>query len=134
MSPALDLNSTTVEVWVQTANRGERLKPGISVHLTIITSTAKDALIIPSAALLTDPDGTTSVMVVNGDKPERRGVKTGIRDEDNIQITEGLKAGEPVVTQGVYELSQEDPDVLKQTKLQIVSPKSPQEGGGKESD
>ncbi len=134
VSPALDPNSTTVEVWVQAANRDGQLKPGTSIRVTIIAERVKDAVVIPAAAVLTAQDGSTSVMIAQGDKPEQRSVKTGIRDGDNIQITEGLKAGEQVVTAGAFELSQEDPDVLKRTKLQIGSPKSPQEGGGKESD
>lgn len=132
VSPALDPSSTTVEVWVQAANRGGRLKPGTNVRIAIIAETVKDAVVIPAAALLTAPDGSTFVMVAQGDKPEQRSVKTGIRDGDNLQITEGLKDGEQVVTAGAYELSQEDPDVLKKTKLRIVSPKS--EEGGKQSD
>lgn len=131
VSPALDPNSTTVEVWVQAANRGGELKPGTSVSVIIIARTVKDAVVIPAAAILTAPDGSTSVMVAQGDKPEQRSVKTAIRDGNNIQITEGLKSGEQVVTSGAYKLSQEDPDVLKRTKLQIVTP---QEGAGKESD
>lgn len=122
VSPALDPNSTTVEIWVQAANRGGRLKPGTSVRVTMIAATVKDALLVPAIALLTAQDASISVMVANGDKPEQRSVRTGIRDGGNVQITEGLKAGEQVVTAGAYELSQEDPDVFKKTKLQIVSP------------
>ncbi len=133
VSPALDPNSTTVEVWAQAPNRGDQLKPGTSVRLTMIAATMKDALTVPAAALLTAQDGSTSVMVVNGDRPEQRSVKTGIRDGGNVQITEGLKEGEQVVTAGAYELSQEDPDVLKKTRLQIASPGSAHEGG-RESD
>ncbi len=133
VSPALDPNSTTVEVWVQATNRAGRLKPGTSVRVTIIAATVQDALIVPAAALLTAQDGSTSVIVANDDRPEQRPVKTGIRDGENIQVTEGLKAGEQVVTAGAYELSQEDPDVFKKTKLQIVSSKSSDQGG-KESD
>ncbi len=128
VSPALDPASTTVEVWVQATNRAGRLKPGTSVRVTMIAATVKDALTVPATALLTAQDGSTSVIIVNGDRPEQRSVKTGIHDGENIQITEGLKAGEQVVTAGAYELSQEDPDVFKKTKLQIVSPKSPDEG------
>jgi HlyD family secretion protein len=129
VSPALDPNSTTVEVWVQAANRGERLKPGTSVRLTINAETAPSAVVIPVAALLTAQDGGTSVIVAQDNRPEQKSVKAGIRDGDMIQITEGLKDGEQVVTAGAYELSLEDPEVLKKTKLQIISPKK-EEGGG----
>jgi HlyD family secretion protein len=130
VSPALDPNATTVEVWVQVPNRSEQLKPGTSARVTIVARTVKDAVVIPASALLTAPDGRASVMVAHNDKPEQTPVKVGIRDGDNIQITDGLNGGEQVVTAGAFELSQEDPKVLKNTKLQIISPK--EEEGGKE--
>src|SRR5690242_8509338 len=64
ISPALDPNSTTVEVWVQAKNPGERLKPGTSVQVSMLARSVPDALTIPPVALLTAQDGTTSVMLV----------------------------------------------------------------------
>src|SRR6266851_4912035 len=58
VSPALDPNSTTVEVWVQAKNPKQRLKPGTSVQLSMVAQTIPDALVIPAAALLTGQDGT----------------------------------------------------------------------------
>ncbi len=129
VSPALDPNSTTVEVWAEAANPGDRLKPGSSVRVGFVARTVKDALMVPAAALLTAADGTTSVIVVGADaKPQQKTVKVGIRQDGNLQIIGGLQEGERVVTQGAYELAQEDPDVLAKTKLQIAAPKSSEEG------
>ncbi|HEV2492939.1 MAG TPA: efflux RND transporter periplasmic adaptor subunit [Terriglobia bacterium] len=134
VSPALDPTSTTVEVWVQATNPGERLKPGTSVRVSIVAETVSDAVVIPAAALLTAPDGGTSVIVAGADnKPEQKSVKTGIREGDDVQITDGLKAGERVVTVGAFELASEDPDVLARTKLEIQAPAKSEEGSGKES-
>jgi len=119
VSPALDPNSTTVEVWVQAANRGEKLKPGTSVRIAIVAETVQDAILIPTDALLTAPDGTQSVIIASGDKPVQKPVKTGIKDADNVQIVEGLAGGERVITEGAFELAHEDPEVLAKTKLQI---------------
>ena len=52
VSPALDPNSTTVEVWAEAANPSQTLKPGGSVHLSINSATIKDALVIPASATL----------------------------------------------------------------------------------
>ncbi|MHB8652405.1 MAG: efflux RND transporter periplasmic adaptor subunit [Terriglobia bacterium] len=119
VSPALDPNSTTVEVWVQAVNRGERLKPGTSVRVSMVAETVQDAIVIPAEALLTAPDGAQSVIIAVGDKPVQKPVKVGIRDEENVQIIQGLSGGERVITVGAFELSHEDPDVLAKTKLQI---------------
>jgi len=134
VSPALDPNSTTVEVWAEAANPHDRLRPGSSVRATFVAETVKDALVIPSAALVTASDGSTSVILAGADnKPQEKSVKAGIRQGDLVQITEGLNEGDRVVTQGAYEIAQEDPDVMAKTKLLIAAPKTSDEGGDQNS-
>lgn len=112
VSPALDPNSTTVQVWVQAANPGGKLKPGSTAGLTIVAKTVKDALVIPAVAVLTGEGGATSVMVIGSDQvAHQTAVKTGIRESSELQILSGLKEGERVVTQGAYGL----PDGTKVT-------------------
>src|SRR5580692_5159475 len=53
ISPALDPNSTTVEIWAQAKNPEQRLKPGTSVRLSMLAQTIPDTLVIPAASLLT---------------------------------------------------------------------------------
>ena len=116
VSPALDPNSTTVEVWVDARNPHRELKPGTSVNISMLAQTIPDALTVPAAAVLTEPDGTTSVMVIGEDsRAHQRDVKTGVRQENQIQIVSGLKAGERVVTAGAYGL----PD---NTRVQLQAP------------
>ncbi|HKW24537.1 MAG TPA: efflux RND transporter periplasmic adaptor subunit [Terriglobales bacterium] len=118
VSPALDPNSTTVEVWVDARNPHQELKPGTSVSISMLAQTIPDALTVPAAAVLTEPDGTTSVMVIGDDsRAHQRDVKTGVRQENQIQIVSGLKAGERVVTAGAYGL----PD---NTRVQLQAPPS----------
>jgi len=105
VSPALDPNSTTVEVWVQAANPHQSLKPGTSVQLSMLAQTVPDALVVPASSLLTAPDGSTSVMLVGSDnRAHQKTVKVGIRQDDQAQIAEGLQAGDRVVTSGNYGL------------------------------
>ena len=128
ISPALDPTSTTVEVWVQSANPGQRLKPGTSVRVEMIARTVPSALVIPQAAVLTSPSGSTSVIVVGSEnKPEKKSVSLGIRDADNVEVKEGLQSGERVVTVGAFELSKLDEDVLAKTKVEIQAPKEEEE-------
>ncbi len=128
VSPALDPNSTTVEVWVEAPNPGGRLKPGVASRVTIIGQTVPHAIVAPAAALLTDPSGATSVIVLDTDnKPHKQKVKVGIRSGDDVQITQGLKGGERLVTVGAFELNSEDDPVLANTKIQVQAPKMPDE-------
>jgi HlyD family secretion protein len=116
VSPALDPDSTTVEIWITLKNPGERLKPGTSVQVSAVAHSIPDALAIPAEALLTAEDGTTTVMVAGSDgRAHQKPVKTGIRSGSQIQITEGLQAGERVVASGAYGL----PDNSKITEAKM---------------
>jgi RND family efflux transporter MFP subunit len=112
ISPALDPNSTTVEVWVQAANKRQRLKPGTSVQLSMLAQTVDQAVAVPAASVLTAQDGTTAVMLVGPDnRAHQTPVKTGIRDGDRMQIVDGVKPGDKVILAGAYGL----PDKTKVT-------------------
>jgi HlyD family secretion protein len=125
VSPALDPGSTTVEVWVQAVNPRRRLKPGASVHLSMLAETVENAVVVPAPAVITGSDGSTSVIVVDsGAKPHQKSVKVGITAGDKVQVTDGLQPGEQVVTVGAFELAKEDPDVLAKTTVQAQAPKS----------
>jgi HlyD family secretion protein len=110
VSPALDPNSTTVEIWLQAKNPGQRLKPGSSVKISILAQTIPNALVVPALAVLTEADGGTSVMAVGSDgRVHQVSVKLGVKEAGEVQILEGLQAGEKVVTVGAYGL----PDKVK---------------------
>ncbi len=105
VSPALDPNSTTVEVWVQAKNADQTLKPGTSVRLSMVSQTVPDALVVPASAVLTASDGSATVMVIGSDQHARQlAVKVGIRQDENVQILDGLKEGQSVVASGAYGL------------------------------
>ena len=130
VSPAVDPNSTTVEVWVQAPNPKGSLRPGTSVRVAMVAETVKDAIVIPQAALLTTTDGVNTVIVLDSDNaPSKKKVKVGIRDGEakTVQVTDGLAGGERVVTVGAFELANEDDPVLAKTKIQVQAPKIPDE-------
>lgn len=116
VSPALDPGSTTVEVWVQAPNPDGVLKAGSSASLTIVAKTVPKALVVPAAAVLTDEDGKKSLMVVGSDSiAHKRDVETGIQTADSVQIVNGVKPGEQVVSTGAYGMADN-------TKVKIESP------------
>jgi multidrug efflux pump subunit AcrA (membrane-fusion protein) len=131
VSPALDPNSTTIEIWVQAKNPSARLKPGSSVQVSITARSVADALSIPAIALLTAQDGTTSVMLAGNDgHAHQKEVKIGIRDNDRIQIIEGLQPGDRVVASGAYGLpdnSKIAPQEKSQSQTESSSAKSEKE-------
>lgn len=105
VSPALDPNSTTIEIWVTAANRDLLLRPGMTVQLSITVKTVHDALVVPAAALLNVQGDAAQVMVIDSQSTaQSRDVKTGIQNGQDVQIVSGIKAGEMVVTEGAYGL------------------------------
>ena len=101
VSPATDPNSTTVQVWVQAENPGEQLKPGTSVHVTIMTEVIKATPVVPIAAILPGEEGGTACLVITADNiAHRRPVKLGVREGDKVQILNGVRPGEEVVIVG----------------------------------
>ncbi len=68
VSPALDPNSTTVEVWIEAANPDGRLRPGSTVNAQMTARTVTDAIVVPTSALLKTPEGETTVMIVKDDR------------------------------------------------------------------
>jgi HlyD family secretion protein len=122
VSPALDPNSTTVEVWLEARNPKHVLKPGTSVQLSLTAQTVKDALVVPASSVITAPDGTTAVMLAGADgRAHQKAVKLGIRNGDDVQILDGVTASDKVVVAGAYGL----PD---KTKIKIEAAEAPAEG------
>ena len=106
VSPALDPNSTTVEVWVQAMNPKGRLRPGTSVQISMLSRTIPNSVVIPSAAVLTAPDGSNYVMLAGSDnRAHPKTVKTGVRQGDGVQILDGVAEGDRVVASGAYGLA-----------------------------
>lgn len=105
VSPAIDPNSTTVQVWAQARNPGDELTPGSTVAVTMTARKVPDALVIPRAALLNDPDFGPYVMLIDSASvAHRTKVESGIEQGDKVQITKGLKGGDLIVGEGAYAL------------------------------
>jgi RND family efflux transporter MFP subunit len=129
VSPALDPNSTTVEVWIEIPNSDGRLRPGSTVRVNVVAETARNALVIPAPALLKTPEGKISVVVV--DRASMAGltpVEVGIRNGECVQITKGLTAGDTVIVSGGYGL----PDRTKENPSPAPGAEVASTAGGNE--
>lgn len=119
LSPAVDPNSTTVEIWVEANNPHNDLQPGTTVGVSITARSVPSALVIPEAALLTGPNGETTVMVVKTDsRAYSQKVETGIRQGEIVQIVNGLQPGDEVIVSGAYGLP-------GKTKVKVTHAKTP---------
>jgi len=101
VSPAVDPQTTTVEVWIQAPNPGEKLKPGATARVRIKAETLQDVIIVPAAALLNSDEGGQKVMVAGSDNlAHERKIAVGIRQGDNLQLISGVQEGERVIVSG----------------------------------
>lgn len=106
VSPALDPGSTTIEIWVEAAKPNPALKPGMTVQMLVTAKTAKDATVVPAAAVFKHAeDGTYYVVLAGTDqKAHWKTVEIGVRNSDQAQIASGINVGDPVITSGGYAL------------------------------
>ncbi|WP_420106422.1 efflux RND transporter periplasmic adaptor subunit [Herbaspirillum huttiense] len=81
-------------------NPDGKLRISMTTQVNIVLSEAKDALVVPSTALgAKDAQGRYTVRVLDAQGlAQERQVRTGINTNAQVQIIEGLKAGERVVT------------------------------------
>jgi HlyD family secretion protein len=118
VSPAVDPNTTTVQVWVEALNPSERLKLGTTVQISVDAGEIPDAIVVPVSALLASESGGEKIMVAGSDGlAHEHGVQVGVRSGDDVQIVSGVNSGEQVITEGGLGLDDK-------AKIQIEKPGS----------
>ena len=100
IDPVVDPNSRSARVRAQVPNPDARLRPGQFARLQLDTGSDRaDALLVPEQALMQEGDTRFVYTVVDG-KAHKTPVKTGTRVPGNVQVLEGLKPGDVVITAG----------------------------------
>lgn len=92
----------TVPLVYEAKNTDHLLRIGQAVTLFVETSRAENALAIPSAAIVEEDGRPIAFVQVGGETFQKRDLTLGIRDGAWVQILDGLKEGERVVTKGAY--------------------------------
>jgi multidrug efflux system membrane fusion protein len=100
----IDTSTGTVKAKAEFANADETLFPNQFVNVRVHLTTLTGATIVPSAALQRGADGMF-VFVVNADRTvTQRAVRTGVSQGQDVAVTEGIKPGDIVVTDGADNL------------------------------
>lgn len=102
-SPLIEQSVVTYNVIVEVDNSGLLLRPGMTATVKIISFQRQNVLLVPNKAFRVKiangaekPDGPV-LWVMEGRKAVPRRVKTGMGDDENTEVTEGLREGEEVV-------------------------------------
>lgn len=103
----VESESRTLEVRIEVANADGRLKPGMFADVEIATTALQDVLTISDKALQTLEDEQIVFVALSDTKFEKRVIKTGLEQRGRVQVLEGLKEGERVVTEGSFILKSE---------------------------
>ncbi|MBB3921105.1 MULTISPECIES: efflux RND transporter periplasmic adaptor subunit [Xanthomonas] len=98
IAPVVDSGSGTFRVICAFGQGAEALQPGMFGRIRIDYDQRKDALVIPRLALL--DDGEPAVFVVRNGKASRVPVKLGYAEGPWLEVRQGLKEGDQVVTAG----------------------------------
>jgi membrane fusion protein (multidrug efflux system) len=105
VAPSVDAQTNTVTVRVRLPNPGGELKSGLYGSTRIAVEIHNDALTVPEAALVVEGDETFVFVTKSDEEVEKRKVEAGIRSEGRVEIVDGLKENERVVTKGAFGLS-----------------------------
>ena len=107
VNPAVDAETRSATLRIQVDNSSRRLKAGMFAQGDILTGVTAQAIIIPAAAVYRDDRSATSayVLLAENGKAVRRPVVIGREKDSQLEIVQGLKPGDVVITEQRIELA-----------------------------
>ncbi|WP_333878839.1 efflux RND transporter periplasmic adaptor subunit [Flavobacterium sp.] len=106
LEPAIEATTRTLQIRALTDNSNGKLLPGTFANIELPLKNIKDAIIIPTEAIVPIQDGK-KVFIANNGKAKEVKVETLTRTDKDVVITSGLKIGDTVLTSGVMSLKEE---------------------------
>jgi multidrug efflux system membrane fusion protein len=97
----VNTSTGTVKAKARFDNDAATLFPNQFVNIRLLLSTDNNAIVVPVGAVRTGPSGSfVYVFDAESSTVKMRNVKTGVSANDRIAVTDGLQAGEQVITEG----------------------------------
>jgi len=106
INPAVQAASRSISVRATVPNPARKLKAGMFARGWIVTGIQSDGYMVPANAVWRRANQAPFVYVVEGGTAHRREVTTGLEQPEGIEITNGLKPGDQVVTEQYMELAE----------------------------
>ena len=113
IEPKVDPATRSLKLRARFVNPSGRIFPGAFANISLSLQQDSTALLIPTEALIPELKGQKVFLCKNGVASPQK-VKTGLRKETMVQITEGLNPGDSVVVRGLMQVKPDAP-------LKIVS-------------
>lgn len=99
ISPVVETETRTAPIEISIDNPGHRLKPGMFAGIQLVLEKRENVpSVIKEAIIGREPNAY--VFVVNEGVAHLRDVTLGLRENDRIEVTKGLKAGDLVAVMG----------------------------------
>jgi membrane fusion protein (multidrug efflux system) len=120
VSPLVDPETRNIMVQATVRNVSESLRPGMFVNAAVDLAQRREVLAIPATAVLYAPY-SDSVFVIETGKDgkglaaRQQLVRLGAKRGDWVEVANGLKAGDTVVSTGVFKLRNGQPVVVDNT-------------------
>lgn len=114
ISPIIDTQSGTFKVTLQIPNSQSQLKAGMFTRVEIRYDTHENVITVPLDALI-DQDNQYSIYVVNGNNVHKQQVNIGYKENNKVEILNGIEVGDKVVTHGQHNLKD-------QSLVEIINP------------
>jgi membrane fusion protein, multidrug efflux system len=103
VDPKIDVDTRVITLRALYPNTNEELKSGKYTHVNLLLSKIDNTIAIPTEALIPEMEGV-KVFVFKKGKARSVKVQTGLRTESKIQVTDGLKFGDTLITTGIMQL------------------------------
>jgi multidrug efflux pump subunit AcrA (membrane-fusion protein) len=99
--PQVDAVTRSIKFDIKILSFKKTLLPGMMASIKIPVSEKENAIVVPEQAVLSSPDNTSFLFIVNTDSLAlKRIVQTGISSGNKLEISKGLKENEKVVIAG----------------------------------
>jgi membrane fusion protein, multidrug efflux system len=115
IEPKIDEQTRNITIRAIYNNESRKIYPGAFARIELTANKKQDAILIPTEAITPELKGK-KVFVNRSGKAIPVKVKTGVRDDVRIEITEGLKVGDTVITTGIMALKPETEIIITNIK------------------
>lgn len=100
---SISIDSRNLIARAQITNADPQIVPGAFANVKLALSKAQDVIMIPTQAVI-PTTRHKQVIVLEGGKAVFKNINTGIRDSARVEVIDGLKTGDTVITTGLLSI------------------------------
>jgi len=115
IDPKIDPSTRNLSMRALCSNTRGLLVPGAFVKVELVLDALKEAIVIPSEAIIPQLNGEKVFLCMEG-KTKSRIILTGIRTEREVQVIEGLSKGDTVIITGLLQLREDMPVKIRSSR------------------